>query len=160
MKRDLAPKAHLAGWLGRRPKGSLRLLASFAATLVVSACSQASGDKSPPQPSPIAASLTATAEASKARGPVIATLATADEKIAIVGHTSSSRDLRVVVRKHDGTLVADNVTIDELETRDPAAWVLVKNATVGLGGSYLDATGATKRHAAPSPKPDAIMDIR
>lgn len=132
------------------------------AALVLTACSQGSSDRAPPPPSPAAPSLTATAEpASKATGPVIATLATRDTKIAIVGRGASAQDLRVVVRKHDGTLVADNVTIDELETRDPAAWALVKNATVGLGGAYLDATGETRRHGSPlAPKPDAIMDIR
>lgn len=131
------------------------------AALAVTACSQGSTESSPPLPSPVAPSLTAAADpTSTAKGPVIATLATRDEKIQIVGRSSHARDLRVVVRKHDGTVVADNVTIDELETRDPAAWALVKNATVGLGDSYLDATGGAKQHGARAPKPDAIMDIR
>lgn len=147
-------------WCVTRPiLAAMNRAPKLLAALALTACSQGSSDKTPPQPSPAAPSLTTTAErASKATGPVIATLATRDTKIAIVGRGSNARDLRVVVRKHDGTLVADNVTIDELETRDPEAWALVKNATVGLGGAYLDATGETKRHLAP--KPDAILDLR
>lgn len=149
MKRDHAPKTH----------GSRRSLL-LAATVLLTACSQGSSEKSP-QPAPVAPLLTATAESvSTTKGPVIATLATRDEKISIVGRGADARDLRVVVRKHDGTIVADNVTIDELETRDPAAWALVKSATVGLGGSYLDATGGATRHGGVAPKVDAILDTR
>jgi hypothetical protein len=49
-------------------------------------------------------------------------------------------DIRVVVTKDDGTVVADNVTLDELRTKDPESWMLVKSAVAKNEGEYLDAT--------------------
>jgi hypothetical protein len=72
---------------------------------------------------------------------VIASLVTHDAKVTILG---SSKDgaLRVVVRNHDGAVVADGITVDELRVSDPLLHVLVTNAIAsGRGDSpYLDAT--------------------
>jgi hypothetical protein len=57
--------------------------------------------------------------------------------VSIVG--GRGKDLRVVVTKDDGTVVADNVTIDELQTKDPEAYALVKSAVASSHGTYVDA---------------------
>ena len=73
-----------------------------------------------------------------APGVVIAQLVTHDSKVSILGSSSRGRgggdgDLRVVVRKADGTLVADGITLAELRTKDPDAYEIVTS-------SYVDAT--------------------
>jgi hypothetical protein len=63
-------------------------------------------------------------------------LKTHDGKVAIRG----GGELRVVVTKDDGRVVADNVTLDELRTRDPETWMLVNSSLAQGDGTYLDAT--------------------
>lgn len=77
-----------------------------------------------------------TSPEAKHSAPVIAALKTHDGKISIRG----GGDLRVVVRKDDGSVVADNVTLDELRTKDPETWAIVKSAVAKGDGAYLDAT--------------------
>lgn len=67
-----------------------------------------------------------------AQGVTIAQLVTHDSKVAILGGRGGG-ELRVVVRKTDGTLVADGVTLSELRTRDPEIYEVVTS-------SYVDAT--------------------
>ncbi len=62
---------------------------------------------------------------SKAAGVVIAQIVTHDAKVALVG---GGRDLRVVVRKLDGTMVADGVTLADLRARDPELYMVVTSA--------------------------------
>lgn len=111
------------------------------AVAALAACSEPAGttEAQPASTPPAAAapSPIADGEPSQTRGPVIATLVTHDGKVSIVGHGG---DLRVVVRKNDGTLLADGVTLAELERRDPDAFRLVKSATAGAEGGFLDAT--------------------
>lgn len=71
---------------------------------------------------------------------MIAALKTHDGKVSITG----GGDLRVMVTKDDGTVIADNATLDEVRTKDPETWMLVKSAVAKnggtTGGTYLDAT--------------------
>jgi hypothetical protein len=69
--------------------------------------------------------------------PVIAALKTHDGKVSIVG---GGKDLRVDVTKDDGTVVAADATLDELRTKDPETWMLVKSSVAQGDGTYIDAT--------------------
>jgi hypothetical protein len=73
----------------------------------------------------------------KSGRPVIAALKTHDGKISIVGGGS---DLRVNVTKDDGTVLANDATLDELRAKDPETWMLVKSSVAQGDGTYLDAT--------------------
>jgi hypothetical protein len=121
-------------------------LAVALAVAFVVACSQSSGTSETPPPASAPAMAAApapldpspAAEAPATKRPVIATIVTNDAKVSIVGHGG---DLRVVVKKADGTLVADGMTLDDLAKRDPEAYRLVKNATAGVErGDFVDAT--------------------
>ena len=92
-----------------------------------------------------AASSTSSTSSPEAKpsAPIIAALKTHDGKVSIRG----GGELRVVVTKDDGTVVADNVSLDELRTKDPESWMLVKSAVAQGDGTYLDATFT----AAPAP---------
>ncbi len=79
-----------------------------------------------------------TAAPSQASGVVIAQIVTHDSKVAILGR-AGGRDLRVVVRKMDGTIVADGVSLDELRARDPELYMVVTSAFAS-STSYVDAT--------------------
>lgn len=105
-----------------------RSLLAFATSLVLAACSQSAGTGGE-SPSPASA-----AAPPPARGFVIATVVTHDAKVNIL--TSAGGDLRVVVRKLDGTLVADGIPLDELRTTDPALYTVVTSARAGV----IDAT--------------------
>lgn len=69
--------------------------------------------------------------------PVIAALKTHDGKVSIVG---GGKDLRVNVTKDDGTVIADDATLDELRTKDPETWMLVKSSVARSDGTFIDAT--------------------
>jgi hypothetical protein len=69
--------------------------------------------------------------------PVIAALKTHDGKVSIVG---GGKDLRIHVTKDDGTVVADNASLDELRTKDPETWMLVKSSVAQSDGTFIDAT--------------------
>lgn len=77
--------------------------------------------------------------ATKATGPVIATLATHDKKVAIVG---GGDELHVIVRSGDGAILADGLTLPELRRFDPLLGFIVTDAVAsnGGGGTYVDAT--------------------
>ncbi len=82
---------------------------------------------------------------SRAKGVVIATLQTHDKRVAILGRmiqvangTTDPKSLRVVVHTNDGALVADGLTIAELQRVDPTLHALVTSAVAD--GTYLDAT--------------------
>ena len=97
------------------------------ASLMAAGCSQAGGpavEAAPP---------------SKARGTVIAQIMTHDSKVAILG---GGGDLRVVVRKMDGTIVADGITVADLRARDPELYMVVTSsfASAQPGQGYVDAT--------------------
>ncbi|HSO31300.1 MAG TPA: hypothetical protein VLT33_02255, partial [Labilithrix sp.] len=74
-------------------------------------CSQAAGTAAEPP--------------AAARGVVIASIVTHDAKVAILG---GGDDLRVVVHRLDGTLVADGVTLDQLRAQQPELYALVTSA--------------------------------
>lgn len=84
-----------------------------------------------------------TATTTTNHAPVIAALKTHDGKVSIVG----GGELRVNVTKDDGTVVADNATLDELRAKDPEAWALVRSAVAQSKGTYVDATF----HESPAP---------
>lgn len=75
---------------------------------------------------------------------VIGALQTHDAKVSILGG-HAGRELRVVVRKHDGTLVADDATLDELRVLDPETWRVVTSAVAQGDGTFLDATYVAPR---------------
>jgi hypothetical protein len=115
------------------------LLASAAALLVpVIACSQPSGPsgEAPPPasaPSPI---TDVHGAPSRTRGPLIATLVTRDAKLSVIG---GERGLRVVIRKHDGAIVADGLTLAALRDRDPALFQVIDQSIAYGEGSFVDA---------------------
>jgi hypothetical protein len=67
---------------------------------------------------------------------------THDAKVAILG---GGKELRVVVRSLDGTLIADGLTLAELRVQHPAVYEVVTSASASADGTtYVDATlGAT-----------------
>jgi hypothetical protein len=139
----------------------MKLAAAIAAAVVLASCSSGApgggfGGESPPPASAAqapGAELPSGDAPSSTKGPVIATVETREARVAIVG---GGADLRVVVRKVDGALVADGLTLAELRERDPFLSVVVESAVAGGGGggSYIDATNR-KRDA--EPKPKALM---
>jgi hypothetical protein len=70
---------------------------------------------------------------------VIAKLATHDASVQILGRAGKEDELRVVVRKLDGTLVADGVTLDALRATDPTLHALVTSAVASRSGDFVDA---------------------
>jgi len=68
---------------------------------------------------------------------VIAALKTHDGKISLVG---GGKDLRVNVTRDDGSVVAENASLDELRTKDPETWMLVKSSVAANDGTFVDAT--------------------
>lgn len=78
-----------------------------------------------------------TSPESKRSAPVIAALKTHDGKVSIVG---AGKELRIHVAKDDGTVIADDATLDELRTKDPETWMLVKSSVAQSDGTFLDAT--------------------
>ena len=70
---------------------------------------------------------------------IIAQLVTHDAKIAIL---SGAKELRVVVRTLDGSLVADGLTLDELRVQQPEIHRVVTSAFASNRGphTYVDAT--------------------
>lgn len=77
--------------------------------------------------------------AARTTPPVIATLATHDRKVSILGRGSDG-ELRVTVRDTGGAVLADGITVDELYRRDPLLGAIVNSATAQSHGTYLDAT--------------------
>jgi hypothetical protein len=67
----------------------------------------------------------------------LGTIVTHDARVSII---SCGGDIRLVVRKSDGALVADGISIDELRNHDPMLHAIVTNAVASNGGTYLDAT--------------------
>jgi len=115
------------------------ILGSIAISALVG-CTQPSGTGGEaPLPASAATPPEATSEGapSKARGIVVAKVQTHDAKVSILAHGGG--ELRVVVRKTDGTLVADGVTVDELRAKDPLLHTIVTSA-VAQNGTYLDAS--------------------
>jgi hypothetical protein len=119
--------------------GSVAVVALTAAC----GCSQSAGtagESAQPASAATPAEANESAEAplagppSRARGLAIGTVVTHDAKVKILaGHGG---DLRVVVRKLDGTLVADGVSLGELRARDPELYEVVTSSRAG----YIDAT--------------------
>ena len=72
-------------------------------------------------------------------GVVIAQVVTHDARIAILG---GSKEVRVAVRRLDGTLVADGLTLAELRVQQPEIYVVVTSAFASADGqsTYVDAT--------------------
>ncbi|HEY8080373.1 MAG TPA: hypothetical protein VIF62_39860 [Labilithrix sp.] len=122
----------------------MKLVAALAPSVLLAACS--SGSSTAPGETPpanVAAQTNILDDAhgaeAQTRGPVIATVVTRDAKVAVVG---GGAELRFVVRKQDGTLVADGLTSRELHEKDPFLSIVVESAVAGAGGgSYVDATG-------------------
>ena len=59
---------------------------------------------------------------------MIATIATQNAKVSILGRGPAEQDLRVVIVNNDGVLVADGISLDELKTKDPTVPAIVTNA--------------------------------
>jgi len=77
---------------------------------------------------------------SRAGGKVIGTFVTHDAKVSVLS-SEGSGELRVVLRKSDGQLVADGIPLSELEARDPLLHEIVTSAVASnRRGTYLDAT--------------------
>ena len=116
---------------------------SAASLALLGACAHSTGSSDAPPPASAAAAsepAEPTGAASEAGGKVIATFVTHDSRVSILSRAEQD-DLRVVVRKRDGQLVADGISIDELQTRDPLLHAIVKSAVASNGkGTYLDAT--------------------
>jgi hypothetical protein len=122
--------------------GSLSMsLAAFVLAVPLLACSQGAGTTgdSPPPASAAAPPVDPAAGApSQARGLIIAKVVTHDATVAIL---SGGQDLRVVVRKLDGTLVADGLTLAELRVQQPEIYVVVTSAFASNSeGTFVDAT--------------------
>jgi hypothetical protein len=105
-------------------------------------CSQAGGGETPAPgtASPSDVARTASNDApSSARGVLIGKVVTHDTKVSIVG---GGPDLRVVVRKMDGTMVADGLTLSELRARDAELYQVVTSSRASADGQqgYVDAT--------------------
>lgn len=117
---------------------SVARLASVACLLGACAHSTESSDASSPASS--ATNEPASAEASRAPGRAIGAVVTHDAKVTILSREHGD-DLRVVVRRNDGQIVADGIALSELQTRDPLLHAIVKSAVASNGdGTYLDAT--------------------
>lgn len=99
----------------------------FGFGLLASACGGSTATSSSSSSSP----------ASQPSAPVIAALKTHDGKVSIVG---GGKDLRVRVTKDDGSVVADDATLEELRAKDPETFMLVKSSVAQGDGTYLDAT--------------------
>ncbi len=122
-----------------------RALFVFPLVSLVACTHGSSSDGTGPAPAaegPSASTPTTPLAESRAKGIVIGTIVTHDSKVSILGRgPTGERDLRVVIRKTDGSLVADGLSLDQLRTVDPALHVLVTNAVAaGDDGSYVDAT--------------------
>jgi hypothetical protein len=101
-----------------------RILVCLVAPTFCVACSQAGGP------------AVEAAPAAQTHGVVIAQIVTHDSKVAILG---GGGDLRVVVRKTDGTMVADGISVAELRARDPEIYMVVTSSFASKDG-YVDAT--------------------
>lgn len=81
------------------------------------------------------------AEPSKAPARVsLATIETRNGKVTLLG---GREEIRVRLRDADGNVVAEEASLDELYTRDPATWLIVTRAIAGYEGdgkTYLDAS--------------------
>ena len=114
--------------------------ASFLFALSSFACTQgvtSNGDAPPPATATEHASEPPRTE-SRARGRELGTIVTHDAKVSIL---SSAGDLRLVVRKADGAIVADGIPIDELRTTDPLLHTIVTSSVAKASpGTFLDAT--------------------
>ena len=122
-------------------RSALFLFASL--SLVTVACSHADGaseglgqaDEQPSASAPVSP-----AAGARTKGPGVATVMTHDARVSIHGR-AGAEDLRVVVRKTDGTLVADGLSIDQLRQTDPTLHAIVTSAVASSDkGTYLDAT--------------------
>jgi hypothetical protein len=128
--------------------GCLALLALVSLTALSSACTHGtatdgSGTGSAPAPEDPSVPLAT----SRAKGIVIATLQTHDKRVAILGRmievangSTDPQSLRVIVHTNEGALVADGLTIAELQRLDPMLYTLVTSALASNDGTYIDAT--------------------
>jgi hypothetical protein len=117
------------------PAFALIAVASLAGCTRSASPSEAS-EQAPPESSPAAPTTPAAVEA-RTKGAVIATIATRDAKVSIV--SGRHDELRVILRRTDGTLVADGISLDELRAMDPTLDAIVTSA-VASRGAYVDAT--------------------
>ncbi len=140
----------------------MKLVVAASSVLLLASCTSAAPGSAGESPPPASAATAATEALpsgdapSATHGPVIATVVTRDAKVAIVG---GGAELRVVVRKSDGVLVADGLTLAELRAHDPFLSVVVESAVAGAGAgsdSYVD---ATNRVGAKTAKPKLLGDL-
>ncbi|MBX3191247.1 MAG: hypothetical protein KF819_29890 [Labilithrix sp.] len=121
----------------------LRMFALVCA-LPLASCSPSAGTTGEAQPPASALAVGDQVAPAKTEGVVLGKIVTQDAKVSIVG---GRRDLRIVIHRHDGALVADGLSLAELRAREPALYVLVTSAVAGVSGeadakraSYVDAT--------------------
>jgi hypothetical protein len=109
----------------------------------VAACTNPTGSGDTPAPATASAANETEPPAASTtwstRGRPIVTVATRNAKARVLG--SMTGELRVVVQKLDGTIIADGISIDELRAADPLLHTIVTSAvaSAGGGGTYLDA---------------------
>jgi hypothetical protein len=129
-------------------------LAAIALVSCSSGTQSPSGESAPPPSGNGALLEDVHGGAAQTRGPVIATVVTRDSKVAVVG---GGTELRVIVRKADGALVADGLSLAELRARDPFLALVVESAVAGNGGgTYIDATFRQEKQA---PKTKLLSDL-
>ena len=124
------------------------------------ACSQqaaSSGETPPPVSAATPNAPGAGADSpSNAEGTKIGTIVTHDHKVSILGRQG---DLRVVVRKLDGTMVADGLSLDELRAENPEIHQIVTSAVASgkAKGTFIDATlDRGERPTAPREDTDGV----
>lgn len=129
----------------------MRSLALPLASMLLFGCT-GSGEASGEGPPPSSAGLATAAPAeppSTAQGVVIGAVVTSDAKVSILSRGGGV--LRAVVRR-GGIVVADGITLDELQVREPRLHAIVTSAVAlrGEPGTYLDATLQHDVAAAPA----------
>jgi hypothetical protein len=119
-------------------RGALFVFSAGLLLLAQVACTHSAGSGDAPPLTIAASEPTARIDESRAKGAVIGTVVTHDAKVSILARGG---ELQVVVRKLDGAIVADGVSIDELRATDPALHAIVTSAVASRHGeTYLDAT--------------------
>jgi hypothetical protein len=114
------------------------IVAASAAPLLFAlfACGSAAVGAPAPSPSDTQPVAAPAAKADAPSGKSLGHLQTRDHKLTLF---ASPAGLRVTVRAHDGTVLADRVDVEDLRDTQPALYQLCRSA-LAAGSGYLDAT--------------------